>query len=163
MRLHLLPVAFSALLWGASAKKEKPSVSTSKFPFWPSNIQYFDDSDVLLFQDINAGTLYRSEDAGVEWKKVSEVPTGDLVEMIMHPFDNKRAFAIMNGHVHLKTKNRGESWEEFETESQASAFREALTFHAGDPDRILFNGMDCASIFCEEVVSLGKALSDRFG
>ena len=146
----------SGLLWtsSAAAKKDKPSVHTTSFPFWPSNVNYFDDSDVLLFEDPNDRVVFRSTDAGVSWNKVSGVPEGKEVEMIMHDYDNKRAYIITGERSHWMTKDRGETWEEFYTDSQASVFRRALTFHAKDPDRIIFNGMDCTGIFCEEIVSL---------
>lgn len=144
----------SGLLCASStaAKKDKPLVSLSNFPFWPFNVNYFDDSDVLLFEDRNNHDVYRSEDAGVSWAKVSGVPEGKMLETKMHPYDNKRAYIITDERSHFLTKDRGETWEEFYTDAQASLFREALLFHARDPDRIIFNGMDCTGIFCEELV-----------
>lgn len=71
----------------------------------------------------------------------------------MHPFDKKTAYVIGGGTTHWKTEDRGESWKEWKSESPASLFREALTFHAGDKDRIIYNAMDCTGIFCEEIVS----------
>ena len=71
----------------------------------------------------------------------------------MHPFDKKAAFVIGGGTKHWKTKDRGKSWQEWQTESPASLFREALNFHAGDPERMIYNAMDCTGIFCEEIVS----------
>jgi len=154
-----LPTAWRSLLVSgllcassATAKKDKPSVHLTNFPFWPRNVNYFDDSDVLLFEDANDHVVFRSTDAGVSWDKVSDVPSGKLVEMIMHPYDNKKAYIITNEQSHWRTKNRGETWEEFNTNGFASAFRDALTFHAGDPDKIIFNGMECTGIFCEELV-----------
>lgn len=96
--------------------------------------------------------VYRSEDAGESWHTVKGVPDGSMLEMTLHPYDNNRAFIISNENTHWKTKDRGATWQEFHTESQASLFRQALHFHAGDPDRILFNAMDCRGIFCEETV-----------
>jgi hypothetical protein len=72
----------------------------------------------------------------------------------MHPFDKKRAYIITNKRTHYKTDDRGKTWDEFTADVQASIFREALTFHGGDPDRIIFNAMDCTGIFCDESVSL---------
>ncbi|KAG0647921.1 Carboxypeptidase Y receptor [Hyphodiscus hymeniophilus] len=135
----------------AAAKKDKPSVSTTSFPFWPNGVSYFDDSDVLLFEDVNDRVVFRSTDAGVTWDKVSKVPAGKAMELIMHAYDNKRAYIITPDSSHWMTNDRGDTWEEFYTDSQASAFREALTFHAKDPDRIIFNGMDCTGIFCQEL------------
>jgi hypothetical protein len=154
-----LPTCWGSLLLsgllcssGAAAKKDKPSVHTSSFPFWPYNVNYFDDSDVLLFEDFNDHVVFRSTNAGVSWDKVSSVPAGKEMELTMHRFDNKRAYIITKERSHWMTKDRGETWEEFYTDSLASLFRPALTFHAKDPDRIIFNGMDCTGIFCEELV-----------
>ncbi|KAF8864345.1 Oligoxyloglucan reducing end-specific cellobiohydrolase [Acephala macrosclerotiorum] len=76
-----------------------------------------------------------------------------MFELVMHQFDHTRAYIITedNGNTHYKTSDRGETWEEFSVGNLASIFREVLTFHAGDPDRIIFNGMDCTGIFCEEL------------
>jgi hypothetical protein len=143
------------LLTGACwAKKDKPSVKPTKFDFIPFNVNYFDDSDVLLFEDPLSHNVYRSDNAGEDWALVKGVPKGKLLELAMHPFDKKRAYIITNERTHYKTDDRGKTWEEFTTDTQASIFREALTFHGGDPDRIIFNAMDCTGIFCEEKVSL---------
>ncbi|KUJ08524.1 Oligoxyloglucan reducing end-specific cellobiohydrolase [Mollisia scopiformis] len=74
-----------------------------------------------------------------------------MLELVMHQFDKKRAYIITSDNTHYMTKDRGESWQEFGAASQASIFREVLTFNAGDPDRIIFNAMDCAGIFCDEL------------
>ena len=144
----------SSLFYTSSfAKKDDPAIKTTEFDFVPWGLQYFDDSDAVLFENRETKQVYRSEDAGGSWKPVSSVPEGELLELQMHPFDNKRAYIITEKKTHWKTANRGETWEEFKADSLASIFRQALTFHAGDPDRIIFNAMDCTGIFCEEVVS----------
>jgi hypothetical protein len=137
---------------GTLAKKDAPGVSVTEFKFIPWNVQYFDDSDSMLFEDGIARVVYRSENAGESWKPVDTVPQGELLELSMHPFDNKRAYIIGGDKKHWMTDDRGKTWEEFQTDSPASLFREALTYHAGDPDRIIFNAMDCTGIFCEELV-----------
>jgi hypothetical protein len=156
MRLHTaagwrsLILSLALLSTAAWAKRDKPSVELTPFDFIPYNVNYFDDSDVLMFEDGTSHNVYRSENAGKTWHVVEGVPTGVLLEMAMHPYDNQRAYIITNDLVHYKTSDRGKTWEKFESESPASIFREALTFHAGDPDRIIFNAMDCTGIFCEE-------------
>jgi photosystem II stability/assembly factor-like uncharacterized protein len=143
----------STLLGGAWAKKgDDPAVAQKKFDFIPRDVNYFDDSDTLLMIDANRYNAYRSEDAGVSWKLLDGVPEGKLMELVMHPFDNKRAYVITDEKEHYLTVNRGKSWEKFVAESQASIFRDALTFHATDPNRIIFNAMECTGIFCEELV-----------
>jgi photosystem II stability/assembly factor-like uncharacterized protein len=145
----------STLLGGAWAKKEDgPTVAQKKFDFIPYNVNYFDDSDTLLMIDAREFNAYRSDDAGVSWKMVEGVPEGKLIELVMHPFDNEKAYIITNEKEHYLTINRGKSWQKFIAESQASIFRDALTFHATDRNRIIFNAMDCTGIFCEELVGL---------
>ena len=142
----------SALFSRAWAKKDAPKVDTKKFDFIPYNLNYFEDSDVILFESELDGDVYRSEDAGVTWDTVDGVPKGKLLELSMHPDDHQRAYIITTEKTHYRTSNRGKTWEEFSTDAQATIFREALTYHTGDPDRIIFNGMDCKEIFCEELV-----------
>jgi photosystem II stability/assembly factor-like uncharacterized protein len=145
----------STLLCTSSlAKKDAPSVHISKFDFIPVAVSYFDDSDVMLFEDRIGKTTYRSDNAGEDWKPV-DAGKGQMFSTYMHPIDNKRAYIIGEGNTHWMTKDRGKSWDEFKTDSMASLFRPALTFHYGDPDRVIFNAMDCAGIFCEEIVSFG--------
>ncbi|TVY42152.1 Vacuolar protein sorting/targeting protein [Lachnellula occidentalis] len=141
----------SALLSKAWAKKDAPKVDSKKFDFIPFNLNYFEDSDVILFESELDRDVYRSEDAGVTWDVVDGVPKGKLLELSMHPDDHQRAYIITTETTHYRTSDRGKTWEEFSTDAQATIFREALTYHAGDPDRIIFNGMDCTGIFCEEL------------
>jgi hypothetical protein len=159
MRLH--PAAgwrnllYSTLLISSVlAKEDKPSVTSRKFDFVPYNVNYFDDSDVLLFEDGISHNVWRSEDAGETWNEVESIPNGVMLELSMHPFHKERAYIITNQKSHWMTSDRGKTWKEFFADSQASIFREALTYHAGDPDRIIFNAMDCTGIFCEELVRL---------
>lgn len=156
MRLRSFEAAgllLSTLLFGSAwAKKGAPSIKSTKFSNPVFNLQYFDDSDVVMFQDEIERAVYRSDDAGEEWKKVDKIPEKAALELLMHPYDNKRAYIITGGSTHWMTSDRGKSWKEFFTDAQPSYFRDALTFHAGDPDRIIFNGMDCTGIFCEELV-----------
>ncbi|KAF4628287.1 hypothetical protein G7Y89_g9863 [Cudoniella acicularis] len=132
-------------------KKDAPGVKTNSFSFIPYNVNYFEDSDVILFENGIEHNVQRSDDAGETWHPVKDVPEGKMLELVMHPFDNKRAYIITNGRSHWKTSDRGQSWQEFKTDAMASIFREALAFHATDPDRIIFNAMDCTGIFCEEL------------
>lgn len=142
------------LLTGAWAKTDKPKVKATQFDIIPSNVNYFDDSDVLLFEDGITHNVYRSENAGEDWGLVKGVPQGEMLEIMMHPIDKKRAYIITNGLTHYKSDDRGKTWEEFSADSHASIFRDALTFHGSDPDRIIFNAMNCRGMFCDELVGL---------
>lgn len=151
---------FSALLCtgGALAKKDKPSIKSKQFDFLPRSVKYFDDSDVILLADEADRIIWRSGNAGVNWDKVSAVPEGKALGAVMHPFDRKRAYILTTGSTHWKTSDRGETWEEFDTETQPSDFRQPLEFHAGNPDKIIFNGVDCTGPFCSEIVRSSRRL-----
>ncbi len=155
MRLHTATgwrsLLLSALLTSIWAKKDAPSVKAKKFDFIPYNVNYFDDSDVLLFEDRVNHDVYRSTDAGETWDKVAG-PEEKVLELSMHRFDKKRAYIITTEKTHYKTSDQGKTWDTFQADMHASAFRDSLTFHAGDPDRIIFNAMNCMEIFCEEMV-----------
>ncbi|KOS16873.1 Vacuolar protein sorting/targeting protein 10 [Escovopsis weberi] len=131
--------------------KDQPKISVTKFdhPFMVP--RYFEDSDVILFHDSDEANVYRSTDAGASWDKLKDVPDGKAGLLVMHSFDPKRAFVLTTGSSHYKTDDRGETWHKFDTPSIPSRFQsEILVFHADDPDRVIYNAMDCEGIFCDE-------------
>ncbi|KID77123.1 Vacuolar protein sorting/targeting protein 10 [Metarhizium brunneum] len=144
-------ILLSSLLWTAVLAKDEPSMTVNTFENPPLNINYFEDSDVVIFEDKIEGNVYRSADAGVSWKRVDSVPDGKVLELIMHPFDKKRAYIITPSKTQFRTEDRGETWTRFNTKALPSKFQpEVMVFNAGDPDRIIFNAMDCDGIFCDE-------------
>jgi len=115
MRLHTAAgwrsLLFSTLLCtGTWAKKDKPSVKNNRFDFLPRNVNYFEDSDVLLFEDDFHKDVYRSTDGGATWDKLDE-GKGKMLEISMHPFDKKRAYIITEEKTHYKTSDQGKTWE----------------------------------------------------
>ena len=143
----------SLLIANIMAKKDAPSITFSDFNNQPMNIEYFDDSDVILFQDWEENAVYRSENAGETWAKVEDIPYNEAWSMYMHPFDKKRAYVLTKETTHYMTADRGKTWNKFFTDSSPSAWRlQPLSFHASEPDQIIFNGQDCMGIYCEEVV-----------
>lgn len=130
---------------------DKPEVTVTTIDNPPFNLAYFEDSDVVMFRDKVEKAVYRSEDAGKSWGKVKDIPDGSVEYFIPHPHDFNTAFALSMGLKHYKTTDRGKSWHEFESGTRPSKFQgdKILSFHAGDPDRIIFNGMDC-EILCDE-------------
>ena len=134
------------------AKKDGPEFRVHQFPEYPENLNYFENSDVLIFQHFVTQDVYRSPDAGATWERVEAVPEGKAYMLVMHEYDSERAYILTQGIQHYRTHDRGKTWEMFQTDSEVSMFRgEVLQFHASIPDRIIFNGMDCQGIFCEEV------------
>ena len=138
---------------GAWAKKDKPAIKSNEFDFVPIDVSYFEDSDVILFADYLKGDVYRSANAGESWDRVDGPPHGSMVEMLLHPFDHKRAYYISAELSHWFTEDRGETWQEFKTGAPPSVYRSALTFHAEDVERIIFNAGDCTVGLCEDIVS----------
>ncbi|KAK3936073.1 hypothetical protein QBC46DRAFT_37611 [Diplogelasinospora grovesii] len=136
----------------AWAKKDGPAFAVKSFKHRPDNFNYFEDSEVILFQDISDNNVYRSDNAGSSWERVEAVPEGKAWMLFMHQYDENRAYILTQGIQHYRTDDRGKSWHMFQTDAEMSMFRgDILQFHASDPDRIIFNGMDCQGIFCEEV------------
>ncbi|KAK7744939.1 vacuolar protein sorting/targeting protein PEP1 [Cytospora paraplurivora] len=134
--------------------KGDPTFSTREFAHYPQNLNYFDQSDIILFQDIDELNVYRSADGGETWQVVADVPDGVAYTLILHEFDNKRAYILTEGMSHYMTDDRGKTWKSFFTNSEMSLWRpEVFSFHASDPDRIIFNGMDCDGIFCDEIAT----------
>lgn len=138
----------------AAAKKDKPEITVNPFDDVPQNLQYFEDSDVVVFQDYQKNVVFRSDDAGESWKQVKDIPDGKAWDLWMHPYDSKRAYVLTRESTHWATNDRGATWDEFFTDAQPSMFRKPLSFHASDPDKIIFHGQDCTGIFCEEEVSV---------
>ena len=62
--LGILALVVSLVL----AKNDAPTVEETKFESVPTNLFYFEDSDVVLITDSSTKTTYRSEDAGFKWE-----------------------------------------------------------------------------------------------
>ncbi|KAM5355941.1 hypothetical protein ACJ41O_002587 [Fusarium nematophilum] len=141
-----------SLLWTAAlAKQDQPSITSEAIEHPPLNLNYFEDSDVIVFQDIEERNIYRSENAGVKWDRVSGIPDGAAAFLYLHPFEPQTAFVLSKDRKHYKTEDLGKSWTEFDSGTMPSAFQpDILVFHASDPKRIIFNGMNCDGIFCDE-------------
>ncbi|KAG6003524.1 hypothetical protein E4U21_001924 [Claviceps maximensis] len=144
-------ILLSSLIWTTTFAKDEPSLAVTKFQNPPLNINYFEDSDVIVFQDKIEHNVWRSADAGVSWKRVDAVPEGKTLGLIMHPHKRNRAYIVTPSKIHFRTEDRGETWTKFDTNALPSKFQpETMTFHADEPDRIIFNAMDCEGIFCSE-------------
>lgn len=154
-------VTLSALCASALADSN-PVIKHTKFAHLPVNLNYFEDSDSIVFQDIRGKNVHFSKDAGVTWDRVDKVPDGKAVALQMHPFDSKAAYIFTNSKKHYKTTDGGKSWESFTTSARPSDERpgEILSFNAEDPKRIIYNAMDCGTFFCSE---LAEYTTDNFG
>ena len=72
-RLWALLLALALLAVHACARSNEPSIEVTKFKSLPTQLFFFDDSDVVIVTDTETRTAYRSEDAGVKWKKLEGV------------------------------------------------------------------------------------------
>lgn len=154
MRVRGALQAAALLLWATplAAKSDGPTFHVKSFDNIPKNLNYFPDSDTVLFQDQDDNNVYRSDDHGEKWARVDAVPEGKAWLLFMHQFDSSRAYILTEGLTHFRTTDRGKTWDKFDSGAEMSMFRgDILQFHASDPDRILFNGMVCQGILCQEV------------
>ena len=150
----LLLTTLLLLLCKPAYAKDEPKIVVNSFDNIPNPLHYFPDSNVILFQEAFVGTIWRSSDAGATWEKAQDIEHDKAFALVMHEYDPDRAYILTRGNLHWKTKDKGKTWDTFFTNAYTSDRREFgwLSFHAADPDRIIFYGMDCESIFCEELV-----------
>ena len=147
-----LPLVILFSVWCAHAKKDGgPRISSTTFDTPPTNLVWFDDTDILLVQEREAGLLWRSTDAGATWDKVQDIAEGEAGEVWFNPYDNKVAYALSRGHKHWVTKDSGATWDSFVTDDVTpTQFHEPLSFHAGDSNKVLLNTQACHGFVCEE-------------
>ncbi|KAI9759160.1 MAG: vacuolar protein sorting/targeting protein PEP1 [Chaenotheca gracillima] len=145
-------LAISVLPGGAVAKKSKPDISKNVFENRVTEPFYFEDSDNLLILEQTARIVYRSEDAGKTWEPIEDDTKGRVHALVRHPYDNKKAYALSSAHQHWYTNDQGKTWKEFKTAAVPSPWRQPLSFHAGDSNKIIFQAQACQGLFdCDEV------------
>jgi Sortilin, neurotensin receptor 3,/Sortilin, neurotensin receptor 3, C-terminal len=136
--------------WQSRAKKDTPGITFTTFER-PLNIFYFDDSDILLGLDDYAGKVFRSTNAGKDWKVVEKEGQQDIRRVFLHPWDRNRAYMVGVDHSHWMTTDQAETWRKFETDATPYPFRQTLSFHGRDPKKAIFQGHSCANWECTEV------------
>ena len=151
-RVALLSCLLLSLFVGALGKGDKPKVEETKFDDVPANLFYFEDSDVVLVTDPKARITYRSEDAGVVWSPLNGVEKGQVLEVLKHPFNNQVAVVIGIDKVDWVTKDQGKTWKSWRCKDMPALTRPAISFHATDPDRMLFMTANCLGWDCDETV-----------
>lgn len=158
MRARLRTLA--SLLWlalsltGVAAKKDKPEVSETGFKSIPQNLFYFDDSDVVMVTDVLPGIVYRSTNAGSDWTPIKDITEGQVLEVLRHPWNNQVAVAIGIEKTHWITKDQGKTWKAFKTAFPPVFGRLPISFHAADPERMIFHVADCMGFDCTMKVRL---------
>ena len=134
-------------------EKTGPEISTFTLDHQVSNLFYFEDSDVVLIHEREAGKVLRSDNAGAKWVEVDEIPKGAAWELWQHPYDRKVAYILSGETKHWVTSDRGETWTKFTTPLPPSAFRSPpLSWHAKDANKVLFHGQICTGLLiCKEI------------
>ncbi|KAI0815655.1 hypothetical protein GGR55DRAFT_355937 [Xylaria sp. FL0064] len=136
--------------------KDEPTIVVNEFDSLPNIPEYFPGSNVLVFREIEKPhTIWRSTDGGATWDKAKGIDHDKSSALIMHKYDPDRAYVLTYGNVHWKTADKGKTWKKFYTDAYTSDFPDTfgrwMTFHADDPDKILFTGMECEGLWCDEV------------
>ena len=135
----------------AREEKKGPSISNYKLDNPPANLFYFDDSEIIIIHDRDDGIILRSEDAGKNWKKVDAIEKGKAWDVQPHPFNNKVAYVLGETTEHWITNDQGKSWAKFSTTASPSLFKQPLSFHATNSDKVLLHTQQCKSLIdCEE-------------
>ncbi|KAI5865000.1 Oligoxyloglucan reducing end-specific cellobiohydrolase [Durotheca rogersii] len=148
----------TTLLWAVPAVRAEngPTIVVKEFENPPNNLNYFRGTNVAIFQEAYGRTIWKSTDGGTSWSKVDGIEHDKAAALVMHEYDSNRAYILSAGNVHWKTHDRGETWQTFSTEAYTSDFPDTIgrwmSFHATDPNKILFTGMECDGLFCEELV-----------
>ncbi|KAI9798973.1 MAG: vacuolar protein sorting/targeting protein PEP1 [Piccolia ochrophora] len=145
-------VYVASLVPFALAKDAKPRiVQSDAFPNAPSGLFYFEDSNIILLLDRHTGEVHRTTDGGEKWEVVGGGPKGHSFNIVQHPFDRKRAYILGREETHWYTNDQGESWNDF-TAAAPPIPNRPLKFHAGNPDKIIFQALACRNILeCDEV------------
>ncbi|CAG8513439.1 13693_t:CDS:10 [Funneliformis mosseae] len=129
------------------------------FEHAPANFFYFKNSDSLLYLDVS-GNVWRSNDAGVMWDPINDIPKNSATALYEHPFDNNKAYVLTRYLKHYKTSDKGANWQEFTTEIQPARNDRALSFHAHRDGNILFKGSKCVAMF--ECIDVTYYTTDGF-
>ncbi|KAF2858043.1 glycosyl hydrolase [Piedraia hortae CBS 480.64] len=138
-------------LVGLALAKDQPEVKESSFDGPVGDLFYFEDSDVVLLT--SARTAYRSEDAGATWKPLDGPNKGETIDVVQHPHLDNVAIVLGSHKTHWITKDKGKTWTAFDSVSLPPTMsRPAISFHATDPDRIIFHSADCVGWLCDEKI-----------
>ncbi|KZT39018.1 vacuolar protein sorting/targeting protein 10 [Sistotremastrum suecicum HHB10207 ss-3] len=134
-------------------RADDPIVISNTFANLPGKLVYFDDTLNVVYHDSIEGTVHLSTDEGRTWKPVAGVPKGQAVLFVEHPFDNTYAFIVGPDKTHWRTKDRGLTWQSFQTPVMAAFVANPFSFHV-DKDKVgyvLFQGTVCTNRIFDRV------------
>ena len=148
--MRWLPLVILFSFWCVHAKKDGgPRITPTEFDTPPTNLQYFNDTDIILIQERERGLVWRSENGGEKWEKIDEIDQAS--DVFMHPFDNQIAYALSRKSKHWVSNDQGKTWIPFTTGTASpTEFRLPFSFHAGDSQKVLLNAQKCMGLSCKE-------------
>ncbi|KAG5518984.1 hypothetical protein PMAC_002515 [Pneumocystis sp. 'macacae'] len=126
------------------AKDYRISITPFKHSF--SSYFYFDNSTVILYHDTIDRVIWRSNNEGVSWIKVKDIPHKKALLLIRHPFNNSMAFVLGKHTKHYYTTDQGLTWNEFVTELPFERDRIPLNFNSANSNYIIYIGTDCSDL-----------------
>lgn len=154
MMMQKFSLAISILLlsfFALARKPQGPTITTTKFGTRPVNLFYFDDSDTILFHDIDTGDVQSSYNAGKTWTVV-EGPDGQMrhaAQMIQpHPYNNKTAIVLTAGKTQWITEDAAQSWRPFQVDGNVMPLG-SLVFHGKNPNKAMLHVIVCELDLCE--------------
>ncbi|KAK9765550.1 vacuolar protein sorting/targeting protein PEP1 [Basidiobolus ranarum] len=114
---------------------------------------YFVDSLVVLIHTEN-GQVWRSSNEGTTWTRVLP-EQGGVIFLVMHEWDNYRAYLLTDDGKLWATTDRGETFKEIEVPIFPNKMNlPLLDFHPDEPDWLLFIGStDCPGCHSEAYFS----------
>ncbi|KAI8342310.1 hypothetical protein BC941DRAFT_138054 [Chlamydoabsidia padenii] len=128
--------------WITPVTAQGVSIQKTGFDTLPERMFYFKNSDVVLWLDGNSHSVFRSDNHGKDWNKLSEME-GHAHFLYEHPYDTEKAYVLGKDKQHWKTEDQGKSWQSFETPVEPAVTAQQLSFHARRPGNILFTGFQC--------------------
>ena len=133
-----------------SSKKDAPEISSYKFENPPLEAPlYFPGSDTVLVLT-DGGTVLRSTDGGATFSPCPDVPEDAAGDVFVHPYEHATAYIWGRRGTNYATSDRGETWRTFEIHGFPVPNRPPISFHYGDPKKVIVN--ICQSQFlCDEV------------
>ncbi|KAF8634658.1 hypothetical protein AX15_000797 [Amanita polypyramis BW_CC] len=141
-RLYLF---ISGFLFFLVAAQQEPKHTINRFHNPPSRVFFFDDTQSVVYHDGTAGDVYVSQDEGKTWARAEDIPQGDAMMVVEHPFANQYAFVLTNGITHYRTSDRGKTWRPFKMPAPAAVVSRPLSFHSDKSKygHILYQGTKC--------------------
>ncbi|KAL1407369.1 vacuolar protein sorting/targeting protein PEP1 [Vanrija albida] len=108
---------------------------------------YFSKSQTILLH-LQDGTVWQSSNEGYSWTQLEKGKT--FLSILMHPYDDQRAYLLTSGRDIYFTKDTGRSWNWMRAPADANPLQiSLLDFHPTKSDWLIFTG----SFDCEETNS----------